>query len=83
MNEVVFELIKMLSETLPKTITFNKQIEENLPLISADRNQLHQTLLNLCINVRDAMPRGGVISFTTKVESESGKGTTFYIYLPV
>ncbi|MCX6122489.1 MAG: PAS domain S-box protein [Ignavibacteriales bacterium] len=56
------ELVSMLQQTFSKTITFNTEIEIQLPLINADHTQIHQILLNLCVNARDAMPNGGVIS---------------------
>ena len=61
-SEVATELLSMLQQTFPKTITIKKQLEDNLPLIQADRSQIHQVLLNLCVNARDAMPRGGTIT---------------------
>ena len=65
LNEVVTETSRLLGETFPKTITVHLQLEQNLPSIVADPNQLHQLLLNLCINVRDAMPKGGMLSIRT------------------
>ena len=65
LNEAVTETTRLLSETFPKTIAVRLQLEQNLPSIIADPNQLHQLLLNLCINARDAMPKGGTLSITT------------------
>ena len=61
------ELVSMLQQTFPKIIAFNKEIEPLLPLINADRTQIHQILLNLCVNARDAMPDGGVITIKANV----------------
>jgi CheY-like chemotaxis protein len=63
-SELIYELLSMLGQTFPKTITFSESIEKSLPFIFADRTQIHQALLNLCINSRDAMPQGGSISIT-------------------
>lgn len=41
-------------------------IEKNIPFINADYTQMHQVILNLCINARDAMPNGGSISIEVK-----------------
>lgn len=68
LNDTIAELIKMLTQTFPKTILFEASLDAKLPLLMADSNQLHQVLLNLCINSRDAMPGGGKISLTTMVE---------------
>jgi CheY-like chemotaxis protein len=69
--DLLHELISMLQETFPKIITFKEVIEKELPLISADRTQMHQALLNLCVNARDAMPNGGCITFT--MEKKTGE----------
>jgi nitrogen fixation negative regulator NifL len=65
-NRIVKELLSMLMQTFPKIITFSQSLEEDLPLINADHSQLHQALLNLCVNARDAMPKGGVLSLSTQ-----------------
>jgi PAS domain S-box-containing protein len=65
--ELTRELVSMLQQTFPKIITFNKEIETQLPLINADPTQIHQILLNLCVNARDAMPKGGTITIKAHV----------------
>ena len=65
LNEAVTETARLLGETFPKTISVHLQLEQNLAPIIADPNQLHQLLLNLCVNARDAMPKGGTLSITT------------------
>ena len=66
LNVLIEELVKMLKETFPKTIVFSAKLEQHLPLIVADYNQVHQVLLNLCVNARDAMSEGGTICIETK-----------------
>jgi PAS domain S-box-containing protein len=66
LNEIVFELARMLQETFPRTITFHLDLDAEIPRIEADRTQIHQTLLNLCVNARDAMPAGGTLTIQTK-----------------
>jgi PAS domain S-box-containing protein len=63
---VVKEVVKILKDTLPKSITIHYNLFDKLPLVSADTTQLHQVLMNLCVNARDAMPNGGQL--TIKVE---------------
>ena len=65
--DLVRELVSMLQQTFPKIITFNIEIETELPLINADHTQIHQILLNLCVNARDAMPKGGVIAIKAHI----------------
>lgn len=60
------ELISMLRQTFPKIITFSENIDQEIPFISADRAQIHQAILNLCVNARDAMPSGGSITITVE-----------------
>jgi len=54
-NDVIEELGKLLEETFPKTIEVSISLDRSIPLIIGDPNQLHQALLNVCINARDAM----------------------------
>ena len=61
-KHLIKEIVKILRETLPKSIEINFQIPNDLWIISADATQIHQVLMNLCVNARDAMPEGGSIS---------------------
>jgi PAS domain S-box-containing protein len=64
------ELLSMLKQTFPKTITFLESYENDLPEIIADRTQMHQVLLNLFVNARDAMPHGGTIKLRAELQSK-------------
>ncbi|HEY3174116.1 MAG TPA: PAS domain S-box protein, partial [Thermoanaerobaculia bacterium] len=66
-NAIVGELAEMISETFPKSIAVSLDLEERLPRIPADPSQLHQALLNLSVNARDAMPDGGQLQFQTRI----------------
>jgi two-component system cell cycle sensor histidine kinase/response regulator CckA len=67
LNALVRELESMLQATFPKTINFNLELTPDLPVITADKSQLHQVLLNLCVNARDAMPAGGTLTLATSI----------------
>jgi PAS domain S-box-containing protein len=68
-NDCVIEIRKLVEETFPKTIALVCVLEKNLPLITADSTQIHQVLLNLCVNARDAMNGSGVLTISTKLET--------------
>ncbi|HKE57953.1 MAG TPA: PAS domain S-box protein [Pyrinomonadaceae bacterium] len=61
-RHLIKEIVKILRETLPKSIEINFLVPDDLWLISADATQIHQVLMNLCVNARDAMAEGGAIS---------------------
>lgn len=65
-KHMVKEIIKILRETLPKSIEISFQIPNDLWIVSADATQIHQVLMNLCVNARDAMQDGGSISITAQ-----------------
>jgi two-component system cell cycle sensor histidine kinase/response regulator CckA len=67
LNALVRELERMLQATFPKTISFNLELAPDVPPITADKSQIHQVLLNLCVNARDAMPAGGTLTLVTSI----------------
>jgi nitrogen-specific signal transduction histidine kinase/ActR/RegA family two-component response regulator len=66
-QHLLSDVVKVIGETFPKNI----QIQTNfltldLGLVSADPTQLHQVFMNLCVNARDAMPEGGVLTLVAE-----------------
>ena len=74
LNEIASELGRMIEETFPRSIAITLDLAPDLPPVDGDRTQLHQTLLNLCVNARDAMPSGGSLSITTERILSRGQG---------
>jgi len=56
------EVAQIIQQTLPKSIAIVQQLPSELWSIMADATQLHQVFLNLCVNARDAMPEGGLLT---------------------
>ncbi len=55
------ELKKFIDDTFPKNIELELDVPHDLPFVEADPTELHQVLLNLSVNARDAMPDGGTL----------------------
>ncbi|MCB0834937.1 MAG: PAS domain S-box protein, partial [Bacteroidetes bacterium] len=66
-NDLMADMLKMLSRLLEKNIQIETDLEDSLPFVEADTTQLHQVLLNLAVNARDAMPNGGRLKLQTRV----------------
>ncbi|AFY34285.1 hybrid sensor histidine kinase/response regulator [Calothrix sp. PCC 7507] len=61
LKHLIIEIQQIIRETFPKSIEVQTQMPQNLWTVSGDPTQLHQVLMNLCVNARDAMPNGGVL----------------------
>ncbi|MBR8834530.1 MAG: response regulator [Stigonema ocellatum SAG 48.90 = DSM 106950] len=59
LKHLIREIQQIVKETFPKSIEVSTQIPPNLWMMSGDTTQIHQVLMNLCVNARDAMPDGG------------------------
>jgi two-component system, cell cycle sensor histidine kinase and response regulator CckA len=63
------EILAMLKDTFPKVIVLKGVFPKKIPNIYADGTQIHQVLLNLCLNARDAMPHGGELTLKTEMRT--------------
>jgi PAS domain S-box-containing protein len=66
LNKVIEEAVALLGRTLPKIITLVTRLDPNLHIIQADPTQMHQIIMNLAVNARDALPKGGSLTLTTE-----------------
>ena len=66
LKHLITEIQQVIRETFPKTIQVTIQIDTDLWTISANATQLHQVLMNLCVNARDAMPDNGTLTISAE-----------------
>lgn len=65
LNTVVGEMAKMLRRILGEHMNLDTVVDTSLGAVRADQSQIEQVILNLVINARDAMPKGGKITIET------------------
>ena len=63
-RHLVKEIVRLVEQTFPKNIQIYTDYAQEPVTVLADPSQLHQVLMNLCVNARDAMPDGGVLFIT-------------------
>ena len=63
-KHLAWDLISIIEQTFPKSIQLQHQIPTDLWPVQGNATQIHQVLLNLCVNARDAMPSGGTLRLT-------------------
>ncbi len=63
-RHIISEVEQIIKGSFPKLIEVKKNIPRDLWTVSADATQLHQVFMNLCVNARDAMPNGGILTIS-------------------
>jgi PAS domain S-box-containing protein len=63
---LISEIIQIAKQTFPKSIEFSTIISADIWAIAGDTTQLHQVLMNLIVNARDALPDGGNINISVE-----------------
>lgn len=74
LNEVVANLLKMLRRLIGEQIDLRFDGKSALPMVAADAGMMEQVLMNLVVNARDAMPKGGRITISTALAGAGAAG---------
>jgi two-component system cell cycle sensor histidine kinase/response regulator CckA len=89
LNEITRETIELLHRTFPKTISLISELSDT-ELVRGDSAQIHQILLNICLNARDAMPQGGTLRIASQMKDGTAVAAEFpranadeYVFLSV
>jgi CheY-like chemotaxis protein len=78
LRSLLRDMESIIEETFPKNIRFQSDSSPEPWLVNGDITQMHQVLMNLCVNGRDAMPAGGTLSLALEnvlVDPASAKET--------
>jgi two-component system, cell cycle sensor histidine kinase and response regulator CckA len=66
LGPLISDVEQLAEKTFPKSIAFHTSIDPDLWYTEGNSTQIHQVLMNLCVNARDAMPHGGTLSLSAK-----------------
>jgi len=65
-NDIVAGTVKIISKTFSKNISIDTCLDKDAKLVEADSLQMSQVVMNLCVNARDAMKKGGKLRISTE-----------------
>ena len=66
LRHLISDMMKLMKDTFPRSILINQDLPSDLWPVRGDPTQLHQVLLNLCVNARDAMAAGGKLTIVAR-----------------
>jgi len=66
LNEVIRNMEKMLGRVIGENIYLETRLAPDLAGVKADKGQMEQVIVNMAVNARDAMPRGGKLTIATR-----------------
>ncbi|MBN2035948.1 MAG: response regulator [Chitinispirillaceae bacterium] len=64
-NDIIADIIRLLNATLGKNVTIEQRLEATDAVIVGDPEQFQNAVINLALNARDAMPKGGTLTFAS------------------
>lgn len=73
-NKVIKETVALLKETIERKIEVRLDLYPKSLTIRGDESQIHQVVMNLCVNARDAMSGGGVLNISTWIKEFDRSG---------
>ncbi len=81
-HKSIDEVIAILEHTLDRRIRIERKCQASPSTVSGDPGQIQNAFLNLALNARDAMPEGGVLTFSTRIETlQEGDTDRFDLHL--
>jgi len=78
LKPLLVEMEKLARETFPRAIRIQSRTDPDLCPVMGNPTQLHQVLLNLCVNSRDAMPHGGSLRIEAQNVTLENKATSLH-----
>lgn len=73
LNEIIKDISRIINRIIGDDIILNLNLSREIPFIYADKTQMEQIIMNLCVNAKDAMPNGGTININTYVINKDKK----------
>lgn len=80
-NLLLSEISKVISQTFPKKIKLDQNIDNGLHDMLGNATEIYQVLLNLCVNAKEAIEQGGVIGLRAKNIAINRKNMVNYPFL--
>jgi PAS domain S-box-containing protein len=77
-KHLIQEMQRIAIETFPRSIEINTRIAKQPCVLLGDATQIQQVLMNLCVNARDAMPTGGVLTIGLDRQELDASGTNIH-----
>jgi len=83
LNTIVIHSLKLLKGSMPAEVHLEHHLEGDVLLVHADETQLKQVVMNLCLNSRDAMEKGGTLTVITEKIKDNASPMNGWVKLAV